>query len=62
MMMNYKEAHEAEIAEETTTLLHGFARQPEEWENHKSICVCICWLLCINIILFAIYNIVPSPA
>ena len=59
---NYKEAHEAEIAEETTTLLHGFARQPEEWENHKSICVCICWLLCINIILFAIYNIVPSPA
>lgn len=56
----YKEEHDAEIASETTTLLHSFARQPEEWENHQAICSYICILLCINLILFAIYNIVPS--
>ena len=58
---SYKDAHDAEIAEETTTLLHGFARQPEEWENHQSICLCICFLVVLNLILFIIYNVVKSP-
>ena len=47
---SYKDAHDAEIAEETTTLLHGFARQPEEWENHQSICCCICFLLLLTLL------------
>ena len=58
---SYKDAHDAEIAEETTTLLHGFARQPEEWENHQSICLCICFLVVLDLILVIIYNVVKSP-
>ena len=54
---SYKDAHDAEIAEETTTLLHGFARQPSG-ENHQSICLCICFLVVCDLILVIIYNVV----
>ena len=49
-----KEAHDKEIADETTNLLNTFARQPEEWENHRSFCAAIIFFVFVNLILFMI--------
>jgi hypothetical protein len=51
---------EDNVANESANLLSTFARQPEEWENHRSFCCAICFFLLVNIILFAIYNLAPS--
>ena len=48
--------HEKDIADETTNLLNSFARQPEEWENHRSFCGWILFFMCVNFILLLILS------